>query len=220
MLPNLIIPILNRYDLLQRMLNSVDYPVEHLLIIDNGASQVEKDITLDLPGVVERTTYLPMPSNLGVSASWNLGIKLFPMHNRWTFASNDMWFEPGELIKLAQAKPSDLTLIKDFPHWHAFTIGEEVVQRVGLMDEALYPAYFEDNDYQRRCDHHKVPITYLDIKTGHDNSSTIMSDTRYRFRNSTTFKNNAQYYDLKARLKDFTQGSWMLNLRRENDWTL
>jgi GT2 family glycosyltransferase len=219
MLPNLIIPILNRYDLLQRMLDSVDYPVQNLLIIDNGASEVEKDIILDLPAGVEHTTYLPMPSNLGVAASWNLGIKLFPLHNRWTFASNDMWFYPGELAKLAAAKPTDLTLIKDFPHWHAFTIGEQVVQRIGLFDEALYPAYFEDNDYLRRAAKHRLPITYLDIETGHDNSSTIQSDTRYRFRNSTTFKNNAQYYNLKTRLGDFSQGSWELNIRRENDWT-
>jgi GT2 family glycosyltransferase len=220
MLPNLIIPILNRYDLLQRMLNSVDYPVKHLLIIDNGCSEVEEDITLDLPDCVEHTTYLPMPTNLGVAASWNLGIKLFPLHDRWTFASNDMWFEPGQLAKLAQANPAHLTLIKDFPHWHTFTIGEEVVQRVGLFDEAIYPAFFEDIDYQRRCNFHRVPITHLNIRTGHDNSSTINSDTRYRFLNSTTWKNNRQYFDMKTRLNDYSQGTWALNIRRENDWTV
>jgi GT2 family glycosyltransferase len=218
MLPNLIVPVLNRYDLLERMLASVDYPIAHLLIIDNGAAGVLEDVEVDLPDVIEHTTYLPMPSNLGVAASWNLGIKLFPMDNRWTFASNDMWFEPGQLEKLAQAKPSHLTVIKDFPHWHAFTVGEEVVERIGLFDEAFYPAYFEDVDYMNRCEHHKVPTTFLDIKTGHDNSSTIMSDTRYRFLNSTTWKNNRQYYDLKTRLHDHSQGNWALNLRRENDW--
>lgn len=218
MIPNIIIPVLNRYDLLQRCLNSIDYPVGHLLIIDNGASEVEEPIDLDLPDCIERTTYLPMPSNLGVSASWNLGIKLFPMDNRWTILSNDMWFEPGELEKLAQAKPSDLTIIEEFPHFHAFVIGEEVVQRIGLADEGLYPAYFEDNDLLRRCDHHRVPVIRLDIKTGHDNSSTIKADSRYRFRNSVTFKNNAQYYDIKCRLQDYSQGSWRLDTRRENTW--
>ncbi len=38
MIENLIVPVLNRYDLLDRMVGSIDYPVEHLLIIDNGAS--------------------------------------------------------------------------------------------------------------------------------------------------------------------------------------
>ena len=220
MLPNLIVPILNGYNLLKRMLASLDYPIQHLLIIDNGASAVEEDDELEVPACVEHTTYLPMPSNLGVAGSWNLGIKLFPLDDRWTFASHDMWFKPGELAKLSKAKPSELTIIKDFPHWHTFTIGEEVVQRVGLFDEALYPAYFEDNDYLRRCDHNKVPYTVLDIKTGHDNSSTIMSDTKLRFQNSTTFKNNRQYYDMKTRLADYSQGSWDLRTRRENNWTL
>lgn len=219
MIPNLIIPVLNRYDLLQRMVSSIDTPVQHLLIIDNGASEVEDDIGIDIPDTVQHTTYLPMPSNLGVAASWNLGIKLFPLDDRWTFASNDMYFYPGEMQKLAQANPEELTLITDWPRWHAFTIGQTVVQTVGLMDEALYPAYYEDDDYLRRCEHHQIPVTYLDIQTGHDNSSTIHADTRYRFRNTTTYENNRNYFHLKQRLRDYSQGSWYLNTRRENDWT-
>lgn len=218
MIPNLIVPVLNRYDLLQRLLDSLDYPIKHLLILDNGSSQVEEDQELNVPETVELTTYLPLPSNLGVSGSWNLGIKLLPLDDRWFFASNDMWFYPGELEKLAQAQPSDLTIIEDFPHFHAFVVGEQVVQKVGLFDEALYPAYFEDNDYLRRCEKHLVPVIRYALKTGHDNSSTILSDTRYRFKNSTTFKNNAQYYDLKTRLEDYSEGGWDLNIRRQNNW--
>lgn len=218
MIPNLIVPVLNRYDLLERMFDSIDYPVAHLLIIDNGASQVEEDLTLNLPETVEHTTYLPMPSNLGVSASWNLGIKLFPMDDRWTFASNDMYFKPGQLKRLAQAKPTDLTLLSEYPYWHAFAVGEEVIQRVGLFDEAIYPAFFEDTDYERRCDHYDIPITTIEVGTGHDNSATIHADTRYRFRNSTTYESNREYYQLKDRLNDYSQGSWKLSTRRENTW--
>lgn len=217
-IPNLIVPVLNRYDLLDRMLATIDYPVEHLLIIDNGSGHNDDEGQLHIPPQVEHTTYLPMPSNLGVSGSWNLGIKLFPQDDRWTFASNDMYFKPGELMKLAEASTSDLTLIEAFPHWHAFTIGQTVVEKVGLFDEALYPAYFEDNDYERRCKHHDITITYLNIDTHHDNSSTINSDSAYRFRNSTTFQTNRKYYDMKQRLNDYTSGSWQLTTRRENDW--
>jgi GT2 family glycosyltransferase len=218
MIPNLIIPVLNRYDLLERMLQSIDYPIAHLLIIDNGASQVEEDLEVHVPACVDMTTYLPMPSNLGVAGSWNLGIKLFPMDNRWTFASNDMWFEPGELEKLAWASPSELTLINTFPYWHAFCIGEKVVEKIGLMDEAIFPAFCEDNDYQRRVEHHGIPITLLDIHTGHDNSSTIHSDSAYRFANNRTFPDNRAYYERKQREGDFTQGSWSLTRRRQNNW--
>jgi GT2 family glycosyltransferase len=219
MIPNLIVPVLNRYDLLQRLLNSLDHPIKHLLIIDNGAAYVEQDQELNIPECVERTTYLPMPSNLGVAASWNLGIKLFPMDTHWTFASNDMFFEPGELQKLATAEHDELTLMSDFPYFHAFAIGEEVVQRVGLMDEAFTPAYFEDTDFVRRCEYHNVAITYLDVKTQHDNSSTIKSDSSYRFRNTATFQRNQRWFDRKQREGDYSQGGWDLGMRRENDWS-
>lgn len=52
MLENLIVPVLNRYDLLERMIASIDYPIKHLLIIDNGASAVLEDIDVDVPDVV------------------------------------------------------------------------------------------------------------------------------------------------------------------------
>ncbi|NDG20000.1 MAG: glycosyltransferase family 2 protein, partial [Betaproteobacteria bacterium] len=36
MVPVVIIPVLNRYDLLERCIDSLDYPIEKLIIIDNG----------------------------------------------------------------------------------------------------------------------------------------------------------------------------------------
>lgn len=219
MITNMTVPVLNRYDLLQRMLDSIDYPIEHLLIIDNGASTVEDDTELNVPPTVRQTTYLPMPSNLGVAGSWNLGIQLFPLADRWFFASNDMWFHPGSLEKLdVSARTDELSLVAEFPNWQTFVVGEKVVDKVGLFSN-YYPAYFEDKDYERRCLKNKVTISMLDIPVGHDNSSTIMSDTALRFKNSTTFKNNAQLFDLKKRLGDYSETPWTLQHRRENDWT-
>ena len=34
----MIVPILNRYDLLEEMLGSINYPIDNILIIDNGDS--------------------------------------------------------------------------------------------------------------------------------------------------------------------------------------
>jgi len=75
MLNNLTVPVLNRYDLLQRMFDSLDYPIKHLLVIDNNPDsrgQTPK------PDCVERMTWLHMPSNLGVADSWNLGYQIVP----------------------------------------------------------------------------------------------------------------------------------------------
>jgi GT2 family glycosyltransferase len=217
-LENLIVPVLNRYDLLERMVSSIDYPVQHLLIIDNGASTVMEDISIDVPDCVEHTTYLPMPANLGVAGSWNLGIKSFPYADRWFIASNDVQFEPGALERLSEARRDEITLSGDFPFWQAFCVGYEAVRRLGLFDEGFFPAYFEDNDYRRRAEHAGVTITKLQVPMTHDNSSTINSDDMLRQRNASTFSANNSYFEDKVAREDFTAGAWDVYRRRMNGW--
>jgi GT2 family glycosyltransferase len=214
MLPNLIVPVLNRYDLLDRMLASIDYPVYELLIVDNGG---ELDGIRDNENLIN-VNILNMPSNLGVAASWNLGIKLLPHHDRWFFASNDMVYLPGALESLSEAGRDEITLSDMFPFWHTFSVGEEVVRRVGLFDEALYPAYFEDNDYQRRAVQKNVHIRSVSIPTQHENSSTIGADRGLREKNAVSFQNNAIYYNNKMAKNDYGQGAWSLDRRRRNAW--
>jgi len=218
MLENLIVPVLNRYDLLQRMLDSVDVPVGHLLVIDNGASEVEEAMELNIPACVDRTTYLPMPANLGVAASWNLGVKSFPYDDRWFIVSNDVVFEPGALQGLSEARSDQITLSSMFPHWQAFVLGYEAVRAVGLFDEGFFPAYFEDTDYQRRAERAGVTVVKFDVPMVHDNSSTMRADTHFINRNSNTFSNNQTHYSNKLSNGDFTAGSWSVERRRVNGW--
>jgi GT2 family glycosyltransferase len=214
MLPNLIVPVLNRYDLLRRMFQSIHYPIRDLLIIDNGGEFYD---VLNSE-FVENVRVLNLPSNLGVAGSWNLGIKLFPHDDRWFFASNDMVYLPGALEKLSGARRDEITLSDMFPHWHTFALGDEAVSRVGLFDESLYPAYFEDNDYMRRAEYCDVNIRRVHIPTEHDNSSTIRSDAGFNARNDQTFSRNAKNYREKMARNDYGAGEWSLELRRLNDW--
>lgn len=218
MLENLIVPVLNRYDLLDRMVSSIDYPIAHLLIIDNGASDVLEDIGIDVPACVAHTTYLPMPANLGVAASWNLGIRSFPYAERWFFASNDVQFDPGALQSLSGARTDEITLSGVFPYWQAFSLGYEAVKRIGLFDEGFFPAYFEDNDYQRRAEHAGVTIRKVDVPMIHDNSSTINSDRRLQENNSRTFTSNQAHFSDKVAREDYSAGSWSVERRRANGW--
>lgn len=211
----LIVPVLNRYDLLQRMIDSIDTDIDHLLIIDNGGTLT----TLNVPNYVEKLTILNMPSNLGVAASWNLGIKCFPFAQTWTITSADTVFLPGALKTLElNSWPHALTLTADFPHYQAFSVGEDIVQEVGLFDESIYPIYFEDNDYQRRVERAGFDIIRADVKTQHDNSSTIHSDAHYRQRNAVTFGSNERYYNQKVNEGDFSEGRWNLERIRSNNW--
>lgn len=211
MIENLIVPVLNRYDLLQKMLDSVDVPVDHLLVIDNGAGA-----ELKFSDNFAKVTVLNMPANQGVAGSWNLGIKSFPYAQRWFIVSNDVVFGSGALEQLATARRDEITLTGEAPHWQAFVLGDEAVSDIGLFDESLFPAYFEDNDYMRRAEFVGVNIRRIDIKVTHANSSTIKAG--YMEKNAKTFASNDRYYQSKIASNDYTSGSWSLDIRRENGW--
>ena len=215
MIPNLIVPVLNRYDLLQRMLSSIDYPIRHLFIIDNGEGPSE---ILEIPDWVREVTYSPMPNNLGVAASWNLGIKSLPHSNRWFFSSSDMYYEKGALEKLSSALTTELTLCDVPPYFQTFVIGEEVIDRIGLFDEMLDPAYFEENDLLRRLGKEGIPVRKISIPIGHDNSSTINSDPKLLAANTETFATNRDIYKHKEDAGDFSIYGWSLSARRLNSW--
>jgi GT2 family glycosyltransferase len=212
-LENLIVPVLNRYDLLQRMLDSVDVSVDHLLIIDNGLG-ID---TLEISDKFAKVTHLRMPANLGVAGSWNLGIKSFPYAHRWFIVSNDVVFQPGALEKMSQARRDEITLTADAPHWQAFALGDEAVTDLGLFDECgFYPAYFEDNDYMRRAEFAGVNIRKLEIDLHHDNSSTIKAG--YQSKNDKTFYANQRHYQSKIEADDYSPGTYSLEIRRANGW--
>lgn len=214
MLANLTIPVLNRYDLLQRCLHSIDYPIARLMIIDNGGG-IE---SLEVPDKVKQVNILSMPSNLGVATSWNLGIKAFAESPVFFFSSADTEYHPGALETMASASPEEISLADSFPYWQTFAIGSGVVEKIGLFDESLYPIYFEDNDYVRRAEKAGIHVRKLNLPVKHANSSTIKSDKSFSEANSRTFKSNSEYFGAKVAAKDFSEGRWDITRRRENSW--
>jgi GT2 family glycosyltransferase len=114
-IPVMIIPILNRYDLLENMLESINYPIDNILIIDNGGSfKTDKDVKV-----------LNMPANLGLSAAWNLGIKCYPHAKYWLFASADTTWGESSLKEIDDLSGSDkLVLTNDA--YGCFSVGEKV----------------------------------------------------------------------------------------------
>lgn len=217
MIPALIVPVLARPELLYRMLGSLDHPVGQLVVIDNGG-QVTPGTVADLAaGWAEDTYVLTLPGNLGVAGSWNLGIKATPFAPWWLVANFDIVWPAGSLEAFARLAPRGiLALSGGAPPWCAFALGEDVVRDVGLFDEALHPAYFEDNDYERRCHAANVPILRTSIEVWHDNSSTLAAG--YTDRNRATFAQNDAYYRDKVTAGDYGEGRWTLDRRRRLSW--
>lgn len=215
MIPHLIVPVLNRYDLLQRMVSSIDYPIGHLLIIDNGAGLDG----LEVPDVVDQLTVLKMPANLGIAPSWNLGVKSFPFADVFFFSSNDVVFQPGTLERLHKQSVSDqVTICEAFPHWQTFSVGCEVFLRCGLFDESIFPMNWEDDEFQWRVESCGYQVVKTDLPMGHDAHASFRSDDHYARRNTETYRSNELYFRDKQARNDLTAGEWSLERRRTNRW--
>lgn len=215
MIPVMIVPVLTRHDLLDRMIMSINYPIRDLVIVDNGARSYDY-----LPvwnQWISKIWHLKMPSNLGVASSWNLGIKSTPLSEYWLVSNFDVEWGGDSLKMFSElAKNDNLVLSNGSPEWCAFTIGWKVIEKVGLFDEALHPAYFEDNDMERRIERENFKIVNSFIPIAHDNSSTLKSG--FHALNDFTFQDNAKYYENKKNTQDYSQGEWSLRRRRKNSW--
>lgn len=214
MIPVLGFCTLKRFDLAERLLASIDYPVEHLVIIDNSGT---KTWTPSKPELVKNLWFIQVPFGLGLVGAWNLIVKSTPYAPYWLLVNDDAWFEPGSLeIISEQVNPFALNFLEINTPWSAVVFGEGMIERTGLYDERFYPLYFDDNDLERRVNYHNVPINHIPAKVHHDNSSTLQSG--YAVQNNKTYVNNQRLFDQKAKENDYTPGNWDLTIRRANRW--
>jgi hypothetical protein len=206
--------ILSRFDLAQRLLNSLDYPIEHLVIVNNSGT---KNWTPSKPDCVENLWHIEVPYGLGANGAWNLIIKSTPYADYWVLPNDDSWFEPGALATIAAERRLDaFNFVRVSPAWSCVIPTATAVSKAGLWDEIFYPIYFDDDDYERRLKHFKVPFHTIDAVVHHDNSSTLNSG--YQDRNAATFQRNQQVHYAKTISNDNTVWGWRLDRRRENRW--
>lgn len=187
MIPVLIVPILNQPELLYRMLNSIDYPVDRVVVIDNGGVVDDKGFDRVIrPG-----------HNLGVAGSWNLGMKVTPRAPWWLIVNHDLEFGPGDLARLdGMVDPASDTYYFMLG-MAAFAITGFTLHKVGYFDENFHPAYDEDLDWDRRaklvgCE--RVEVGWTGTHVG---SATIHSDPSLRRQNGRTHGANDAYYSRK-----------------------
>ena len=213
MIPVLGFCTLKRFDLAERLLASIDYPVEHLVIVDNSGTQSWNP---SKPELVKNLWLIQVPFGLGLVGAWNLIVKSTPYAPYWVLVNDDAWFEPGALEIIDKKVDIEAINFLDIvPQWSAIVLGERMVNEVGLYDERFYPLYFDDNDYERRIDKAGVPKKTIQAKVHHENSSTLKSG--FEQANNNSYRNNQWLYDWKVRNEDYSEG-WNLAIRRANRW--
>lgn len=203
MIPALIVPILNGPEHLRAMLNSIDHPIGQVIIIDNGGVVNWRPAMTVSHGHIGDCVVISLPSNLGVAASWNLGIKVAPMSPWHLIVNHDIEFSPEDLALLEGAVDPSIAAIYHLSgpsepmSWAAFAMTAPALDRLGYFDEQFAPAYDEDVDMARRADLAGVPRINVAGQIRHSGSSTIKSDPLYEMRNGLTHGLNDRYYEAK-----------------------
>lgn len=161
-------PIVTNPYWLNRLIMSVDYPVDNFIIINNnGRGEIDEELdrlTKITHKFIKNIRVCHLPANLGCAGAWNLIIKSYMLAPYWVIVNDDVAFGPGmleEMSTLMEADP-DLGMIHpnkgDFNlgSWDLFVMRDIIVKTFGLFDENCYPAYCEDADYIMRFSHRPI----------------------------------------------------------------
>jgi len=156
----------------QRLISSVDYPTDNFVIFDNnGRGQITEDIDnmakISHP-FIKKITVCHMPANIGCSGAWNMIIKCYMNSPYWIICNHDVEFTPGFLDEMVtKAQDPEVGMVHatrgDFENvgsFELFLLKDWVVQKIGLFDENLYPAYGEDADYIMKLNNLKIKRVY------------------------------------------------------------
>jgi GT2 family glycosyltransferase len=99
--------VVNGSHWVQRLISSIDYPVENFVIFDNnGKGELIEDLDnlakIKHP-LIDKITVCHMPSNIGVSGAWNLIIKSYMNSPYWIISNHDVAFTVGFLKEMVDA---------------------------------------------------------------------------------------------------------------------
>lgn len=153
--------IVNGIHWLKRLIESVDYPTDQFIIFNNNGRELitkEIDEIVNTPHkFIKKITAVHLPANLGCSTAWNLIIKSAITSPYWVIVNHDVAFTTGFLERMVTLTyTTDAGIIHGakgewgLGTWDIFLIKDFVIQKYGLFDENLYPAYEEDMDYYMR----------------------------------------------------------------------
>ena len=99
MIPVLGFATYSQFELANRLLDSIDYPVENLVIVDNSGLKTWEP---KKPEQVKNLWFIQVPFGLGLVGAWNLIIKSTPYAPYWVLVNDDAWFESGALEIIAK----------------------------------------------------------------------------------------------------------------------
>lgn len=223
MIPVIGIATCNQKEELIKLISTIDYPVKVVSIICNNYNFdylqfIRKHCVNNF---VEEFIISHCPYNMGCSGSWNYHIKYNPSADYWLLSGDDIQYAHGDLEKFDNiARNNDITfsnfMDKKSGKYSLFAINKSCIKKVGFFDENIYPAYFEDDDYDYRISHHNCTIARVDVFSQHLHMGTIKNIPKEKSDFVNHFWNmNERYYNNKKSKLDLSEGKYSFE-EREN----
>ena len=208
-----------RTDLLKRLIESIDYYVDTFVILLQG--NLSFDISEINNHYIKKFVIINASFNIGVSRGWNYILKRFPS-KYWIICGDDTFFEEGSLEKICNYMSTEKALENVFigyklkvndnisnAEFTNFILTQKSLDKVGLFDENIYPAYFEDNDYWKRIvlsGEKTFIIENVNIfhanKDGGGSVTLHSVDNDYRSRMNKCYEINGKYFHSKWNSKE------------------
>lgn len=219
--------IVNGVNWLQRLIKSVDYPVDKFIIFNNnGKKEFDKHLDIlanqDHPYIKE-ILVCHLPSNIGCPAAWNLIIKSNINAPYWIITNHDVAFTPGFLQEMVEKASDQNTGVvhsginsEGLGKWDLFLIKDWMIDKYGLFDENFYPAYGEDYDYLSR-------YMYDNIQIDSVSKPYLHGDSEYSFSGSQTWRTDPSLKDKidNARILNETEyldNKWGIGWKDKNPY--
>lgn len=183
-----VIPVVNCWEHTKKCIESLQCKEKmKIILVDNGSN----DATIDEARKIDDLIYISNSENRGVSHAWNQGIAaakedkncgyIYIVNNDNVFRKDsiDNLITYADQVDLGHSNYvliSSMTFVGDPAEFNgvpvtfteaeggcysAFMIAPKTTDKVGWFDEGFYPAYFEDNDYDRRI----KALGFLSTKT-------------------------------------------------------
>jgi hypothetical protein len=192
------IPTINRADLLKGCLKDIAEvlpDIHGLIIVDNGLQKFK------VPEALKDKTHVhSAKKNLGVAASWNYIMKKGFGEGADDFNADYVYIINDDVV-LGHSLESIYAAINENPDaynilgsgsFSNFLVAKKAYYEIGRFDETFYPAYFEDNDWDRRCSLSNTPSAvtkHLVLKTFR-NSCSIAKNRKL----NNNFQKNRKYF--------------------------
>lgn len=181
-----------------------------VLLVDNHSD----DNTLAWARTKNWLTVIALPEQLSLAAAWNealvftfsIGRKHALVCNndivlrsdtyRWLLADGHEFVTCVSVDSKDKLRyPDAPTSFSPHPDFSCFLIHKHVYDTVGVFNESLFPAFFEDNDYHVRMHRKHIVAGSIDVPFYHHSSATIKhADRVEKKRIEMGFERNKEWF--------------------------